>query len=232
MADAIKVPKFRKVSRIASWMEKNMYYDRIPQAEELFLKTNDDAHIVLSSLIDYQDKIDGDLPKELQDLLYSKAKESIPPADENIDYLIKFFRYCHNNIHKDYINKYLDLFEGKSERLMQWAQWTNERLPTHLEDSISDPQILLQYAVEILKGRLPTHLEDVFHKDVHAATGYAFGVIRGFAPVRLPDNLHNFIIMESFKQPNDRYIKDYMRACESDPNKIGNSVNDVTFHSY
>jgi hypothetical protein len=70
---------------------------------------------------------------------------------------------------------------------------------------------------------VPVAFADVFLKDVHSATAYAFEVIRGFAPVKLPDTLHNFVIMESFKNPNDYQIKIYMKASESDPNKTGNS---------
>ena len=233
---AVKIPKFRKTSRIASWMEKNEYEGRMPkEVENLFFTTKESATEILNSLTDYHDRIDQFLPEELENLLYEKAKESIPNADESfsfefLNYLRNRSAYEDDNYDERFsdeslsnIQKYIDLYKGKSSQLVRWAVWTNKRLPAHLEDSISDPEELLTYSKEVLRGRLPSHLEDVFLKDVHTATQYAFDVIRGFAPVKLPDTLHNFVIMESFKNPNDHQIKTYMKASESDPNKIGNS---------
>ena len=226
--ETVKIPKFRKTSRIASWMEKNEHEGRMPeQVEALFYNTKESAEEILINLTCYHDRIDS-LPENLENLLYEKAKECIPNADENRAFVHDFLKYCWYGVanHGDTsekAQKYIDLFKGKSARLVQWAIWTKSRLPDYLEDSISDPSQLLDYAKEVVRGRVPSHLEDVFLKDVHSATTYAFEVIRGFAPVKLPDALHNFVIMESFKDPNDYQIKIYMKASESDPNKTGNS---------
>lgn len=229
--ETIKIPKFRKTGRIADWMEKNDYEERMPkEIEDLFFNSKEEPHIVLSSLIKYHHKIGLEsVPQELEDLLYEKAKASIPNLESSNSivwdfrsFVFDFRGYSNHNAEGFNVQRLVDLLKGKSEHLLQWAIWTDQRLPTHLEDSLDDPDCLLQYSKEVLKGRLPSHLEDVFHKDVHAATEYAFDVIRGFAPVKLPDALHNFVIMESFKTPNDQSIKNYMKASESDPNKIGN----------
>lgn len=223
MSKTIKVPKFRKVVRIASWMQKNEYYESIPQAEELFLNSNEDAADILCALIRYHEQIEVDLSPELQNLLYVKAQTAIVPADEHMEYVNTFLRYCHNlQVEDDRVSRYLDLFAGKSEKLVRWAMWSGERLPKHLEDTIDSPYDLLRYATDVVRGRVPDHLENVFHKDISIATQYAFDVIRGFAPCKLPDHLHNAVIMESFKDPDNCYVKNYMKASESDPNKAGN----------
>jgi hypothetical protein len=221
--EAVKVPKFRKVSRVVPWMLLNEYEERIPQVEALFLTTKEKPGILLKALTDYENMVSNNgFPQELKDLIYEKAKEYIPTASENDDIVQDFLHTVHNTDDKELAQKYLDLFAGKSSILVQYSKWNRTRLPTHLEDSINDPGELLTYATEIVKGRLPSHLEDVFHKDVDYAIQYAFEVIRGFAPVKLPDNLHNFIVMESFANPDNHYIKNYMNASENDPNKTGN----------
>jgi len=207
-------------------MEKNEYYERIPHVEDQFFTTNEEAHIVLEALIDYHGHVENRFPDKLKDLVYIKAKEAIVPVDEDREFVHHFLRYCRNLLSagedEDRVNKYLDLFAGKSARLVQWSFWSHERLPQHLEDTISDPSELLAYAVDVVKGRVPEHLESVFHNDIHYAVRYAFDVIRGFAPVKLPDHLHNAVVLESFKDPDDYDIKNYMKASESDPNKTGN----------
>lgn len=227
MEETVKIPKFRKTSRIAPWMEKNEYEGRLPEeVENLFFNTKESAEEILISLTDYHDRIDQSLPENLENLLYEKAKETIPNAAENLSFVYDFLRYCWNTVvefEKKDAQKYIDLYKGKSTHLVQWARWTDKRLPDYLEDSIDDPVELLDYAKVVVRGRLPSHLEDVFFKDVHMATQYAFDVIRGFAPVKLPDALHNFVIMESYKNTDDYQIKTYMKASESDPNKTGNS---------
>lgn len=226
--ETIKIPKFRKTSRIASWMEKNEYEGRMPEeVENLFFTSKESAEEIMISLVDYYYQLDKNLPEKLENLLYEKAKEAIPNAEnENLSFMVEFLRFLKNRLWYgdgvEVCQKYIDLYIGKSSALVDLAITTVKRLPSHLEDSISDPHSLLDYAREVLRGRLPSHLEDVFLKDVHVATQYAFEVIRGFAPVKLPDALHNFVIMESFKNPDDSRIKTYMKASESDPNKTGN----------
>jgi len=223
MSETIKIPRFRKVGRISTWMEKNEYSESNPEIEKLFFSTNEPAEDVLVALISYNDMV-SDMRQELKDLLYDKAVICIPPANQNLTYVQEYKAYCYRLWIDDTLEqKYIDLFKGKSGCLGDWAGMTDERLPDYLEDSIDDPDVLLDYSKRVLRGRLPSHLEDVFFKDVRVATEYAFEVIRGFAPVKLPDALHNFVIAESFRNPDDRRIKTYMKACESDPNKTGNS---------
>lgn len=88
------------------------------------------------------------------------------------------------------------------------------RLPSELEDSMDDPESLYNYAKNVVKGRLPEHLELVFLKDHRHALRYAFDVVRAFASVRLPDELHAMLILKSYENPNDMDIKHYVRETE------------------
>jgi hypothetical protein len=87
---------------------------------------------------------------------------------------------------------------------------------------MDDPRFCFTYSKEVLKGRLPSHLESVFFKDSYIASRYAFEVIRGFSSVRLPEELHNFMVMKSFEDPENKYVKSYIEASENDPSKTGN----------
>jgi hypothetical protein len=120
----------------------------------------------------------------------------------------------------------VDSLAGDSRNLYRWSNEVG-RLPTHLEDTISEPRFLFLYAKEILCGRLPSHLEAGFFGDSYHLGRYAFDIIRGFAPVRLPEELHNCMVMKSFEEPDNEHIRAYMDACESDPNMVGNSDSKV-----
>lgn len=110
--------------------------------------------------------------------------------------------------------KLYDAMAGNNDALLKLARMEGKRLPKHLEDTLNDPPTCLTYAKEILKGRLPEHLEMVFLKDYRYAYRYAFDVIRGFATVQLPGELHSLMLMKSFENPNDHQIKEYISACE------------------
>lgn len=109
----------------------------------------------------------------------------------------------------------IDSFAGDSLALLRFAKSTGKRLPKHLEDTLSDPEICISYATDILHHRLPEHLELVFLKDVRYAYRYAMNVVRGLSSPRLPEELHAFMLMKSFESPNDNQIKDYISNCES-----------------
>ena len=143
-----------------------------------------------------------------------------------------------------------DELAGDSRCLIELTSLIGGRLPEHLEKTLSDPSCCytyarnvlhgrlpaeleaklvdspdhcVKYAEEIVRGRLPEEIEIGLMKDHNAACRYAFTVIRGFAPVRLPEQIHAYLVMKSFEMPNDGTIKKYIEACDSDPNKMGNS---------
>lgn len=87
-------------------------------------------------------------------------------------------------------------------------------LPKYLEDTITTPRVALWYASKILKGRLPSHLEEVLLGDADCAAGYAFDVVRAYSSPRLPDVLHNSILMRSYSDPNNQLIRQYVAEVE------------------
>lgn len=69
------------------------------------------------------------------------------------------------------------------------------------------PYYAFLYALNILGGRLPPHLEEIFIDDPESAYNYARLVIKG----RLPDVVHNALIIQSFEK-NDmkQYVSQYL----------------------
>lgn len=232
-----KFPKFRKTSRVIKWLDRNNDWEYsskngrpLPEhIEQIFFKTSERAEDLVCNLVEYSSFFNTSrLSQNLEELLVNTVEKFCSTANQNdaVSYtaMRKYVEYLSRlkNIHTDPSERMVDALKGWDIFLLQWAKEIEKRLPQHLEDSLSNPNYLLKYAVEVLKGRLPEHLENLFYKDVHVATEYAFEVIRGFAPVKLPEHLHNFVVMKSFEHPHDRTIKAYMMASESDPNKIDN----------
>lgn len=207
-----RIPKFRSARRAVEWLKREMWNEgpkRLPpDREEVFFKEDVD-------------------PKQQAHHVYAYAMfvgERLSPRFESI--LVHnhtcLLQYMKCQIGKEDDISLLDHLKGDSKCLYHWASWTGRRLPSHLEDSIDDPYYALKYATDVVRGRLPDHLEKVFFKSAQHASEYAFEVIRGFSPIRLPDDLHNFMVMKSFEDPNDSSVKEYMEACDDDPNKGGN----------
>lgn len=118
-------------------------------------------------------------------------------------------------------NDLRDCLAGDNGSMLAWSRIYG-RLPSHLEETLSDPPVCLDYAVSVLHGRLPLSAEACLLNDHKVAVDYAFKVIRGFAPCRLPEEIHASIIMKSFEFTDDPQIKRYVAACDSDPNRMGN----------
>lgn len=208
-----RVPKFRSTRRALHWMKKTGYIGRLPaDVENIFFKTKkEDPQTVAENLADYSGRA-GRVSPELESLLIKF------PAQ--IYYYYRNTRGTNGRVSEVLENA----MSGSSQYLCLYAQGLNERLPKHLEDTISEPRYLYEYARTVLRGRAPEHLEQCFFKDIRFAAKYAFDVIRGFASVKLPEALHNFVVMKSFETPDDYSVKAYIEASESDPNRIGNSV--------
>lgn len=208
----MKIPKFRNTARLIRWMKKMGWSERLPpDREEVFFKTKkEEPHYVAANLANYC-WIVGKVDERLEGLLKSHPTP-----------VIEYARMCHHRGFGEISEDLKNSIKTYSSALYYLAELYGKRLPVELEDCFDDPRWAFQYSKEILRGRLPSHLESVFFKDTAYASRYAFEVIRGFAPVKLPDDLHSFMIMKSFENPDDDYIKEYMQASESDPNKIGN----------
>lgn len=216
---SIKIPKFRTPGRALAWMKRNRrtYKGRLPEErEQVFFKCKIDPYLLASLVLEYFQRTGYEpLPEKFENLLRP-----------NHQALLSYLQQTCSKDGRQADPSLVDEFKGDSCCLVNWARNMESRLPKHLEDSIEDPHWALCYATEVLRGRLPEHLEKVFFKDAETASQYAFKVIRGFAPIKLPDDLHTFMVMKSFEQPDNQDIKQYMEASEDDPNKTGNHASD------
>ena len=214
MEDTIKIPKFRTARRLVAWMERNWHRlpgHRLPSdREQVFFRTKKEKPENVAACVARYAGWAGSLGEDLEALLK-------PHKDSVLEYL----RTVVSRGEKA-PEELQQCLSGDSRNLYRLGKSVG-RLSKHLEDTICEPKFAFLYAKEVLFGRLPRHLEDVFFKDPYFAAKYAFDVIRGFSPVRLPDELHAFMVMSSFKEPDNEYIKAYMEASENDPNRVGNA---------
>lgn len=93
------------------------------------------------------------------------------------------------------------------------AHKMKRRLPDYLEESIRDPHVALNYARSILRGRLPEKVEQVLGLNPDVAARYAFEVVRAYANPRLPDYLHNSVMLAG-SGSNNQEIKRYLVEVE------------------
>jgi len=216
--ETITIPKFRTARRLVMWMERNWHVfsnaglePRLPpDREQVFLKTKKEKPEEVAACIARYAGWAGRLSPEIENLLRVHG-----------DSLCAYVR-CLKSRDQEAPQDLVDSLAGDSANLYRLAKDIG-RLPKHLEDTIDNPRYAFLYAKEVLRGRLPRNLEDVFFKDAYFAARYAFEIIRGFAPVKLPEELHAFMIMKSFEEPDNDHIRTYMEASESDPDKVGNT---------
>ncbi len=211
--------KFRKTARLIAWLDsregrkwrwaqKGEGDDtpRLPaDAEEVFFKSKESPEAIALNVARYSRYV-GRLPREFEQLL-RPSKQAIT------NYMIQAVERPYEGETLELVN----LLAGASGNLVSLAVCRG-RLPEHLELSISDPHYALEYAERVLKGRLPPVLEELFFQDADLASRYAIDVIRGFAPCRLPDALHAFMVMKSFEETDNRRIKEYIQACHESEN--------------
>jgi len=211
----IKIPKFRTCKRLVLWMERNwnlLEDRRLPaEYERVFFKSKKETPVEVASAVARYSWWAGALGKQIESLLVGH--------NDSVTTYVRSLRAKECEIDPDL----MATLAGDSRNLYKLSKDTG-RLPEHLEDTIGEPKWAYFYAKEVLLGRLPRHLEDVFFKDTVYAAKYAFEVIRGFSPVKLPDELHAFMVMKSFEDPEDEDVRDYILASENSPDKVGNSV--------
>ena len=214
----VSIPKFRSAKRLVLWMDKNWVnvpgHRLPPDRESVFFRTKKETPKEVASCVAHYSCRTGCLGAELEALL-------VHDRDSVVEYV---HRVASRN--QEVSGFLLESLSGDSRNLYRAAKDVG-RLPDHLERTISEPRYAFLYAKDVLRGRLPRHLEDVFYKDAFWAAKYAFEVIRGFASVRLPEELHTFMVMKSFEDPNNEHIRTYMEASESDPDRVGNTVSRV-----
>ena len=171
------------------------------------LKWNENAVVAYAK----NSRVRGELPQHLMDSLAGKSA-----------HLLEIATHCL----RGRLPEHLERTITDSNVCMQYCSFFDgERLPDYLEEVVSkNPELLVKYAKEVVRGRLPEHIEEALMGNHVYASRYAFEVIRGFAPVRLPEALHSMMMMMSYQNPDDPYIKRYTEACDSDPNKMKNST--------
>lgn len=218
----ITIPRFRTARRLVMWMERNWHAfinagveTRLPpDREQVFFTTKKEKPEEVATCVARYAGWAGKLSPEIENLLRAHG-----------DSLCSYIRGLASR-EQEIPQDLMDSLAGDSANLYRLSKDIG-RLPKHLEDTIDHPRWAFLYAKEVLRGRLPRGLEDVFFKDAYFAAKYAFEVIRGFAPVKLPEELHAFMIMKSFEEPDNEHIRTYMEASESDPDKVGNTENKV-----
>lgn len=213
----MKVPKFRSTYRLLKFAQKRLVEGRLPPyAEEVFFNSQKESDENKAIHLGCYAWIVGKLDSRLESVLK-------PSPSSILDYARMLWSHYKEKISEELQNS----LAGNSCVLVAMAMMYQERLPKHLEDTLNDPHWALAYSTTVLRGRLPFHLEDIFFKDAEYAAKYAFEVIRGYAPTKLPEHLHSFMIMKSYEDPDNTDIKFYLEASESDPNRHGNSNNTV-----
>lgn len=217
-----KIPKFRSTGRLVLWMRQRWHGERLPaDREQVFFKCKDKNPLMVSSHLAEYASFVGKVDESLEKLLLVEH--------QNILKYIKIVHSREQEVNPDLVQALK--MKGGSGYLFSWASHIKKRLDEDLENALDDgttncPRWCYRYAKEVLRGRLPAHLEEVFSKydDAYHASKYAFDVIRGFAPCRLPDDIHTYMVMKSFQDPDNDHIKTYMDASESNPDHVGNPL--------
>ena len=214
MNETVSSPKFRSAKRLVAWMERNwhrLHGSRLPSdSERVFFRTKKETPQEVASCVARYSGWVGSLGPDLEALLV-----------HNKDSVAHYIRSVHGK-DGEYGESLLGVLAGDSRNLYRVAKDIG-RLPEELERTITEPRYAFMYAKDVLRGRLPSEMEHVLFGDSYHAAKYAFEVIRGFAPCRLPDELHTFMVMKSFEEPDNEHIRAYMEASESDPNRVGNT---------
>jgi len=146
----------------------------------------------------------GPLPEHLEDIILGSP-----------DAAMRYVGVLNNN-DREVPERVLRSFVGKDGYFINLSHQVG-RLPSYLEETISDPSVALNYARYVVKGRLPEKVEEVFLNAPSLAVRYAFEVVRGFASVRLPDIIHNALVMQSAVEPRgeiQRYFNELARTSE------------------
>lgn len=80
-----------------------------------------------------------------------------------------------------------------------------KRLPKKYEEKVlQDKEWFIVYTLYVLKKRLPREYEDKLD-DPKFAFMYSKFALQG----KLPDHLHNFMLMKSFECPDNSFVKGY-----------------------
>lgn len=153
-------------------------------------------------LADYSSRV-GPLEPHLEDIILRDG-----------DATMRYINTLHDH-QREISDRCLRAMVGHDGHFVKLAMnYLNGRLPDYLEESISSPEVALNYARHVVKGRLPAGVEEVLQKDHRYAVKYAFEVVRGLADPRLPDSIHASLVMKSFENPHDNEIRRYIQEVD------------------
>lgn len=167
----------------------SQYYGKLPDRLERKM-------IGARALAEYASNV-GPLPEHLEEIIMSDG-----------DALMRYIKVLTTHA-KPIEERFLRAMVGRDSHYCALAGIVGE-LPQYLVESISDPQVALDYASRTLKGRLPEKVEAIFQNDHRCAVRYAFEVVRAYASPELPEAVHAAVLMKSFEDPNDREIRRYV----------------------
>lgn len=142
----------------------------------------------------------GPLPEEMERLLCGDPIE-----------IMRYFKVLARHFQKP-PQHLIDAMVGHDGFFLELAGMIG-RLPIHLEESITDPVVALQYARTVAKGRLSDNVERVLEKNPSVAAAYAIHVVRAWSNPRLPDSLHNAVLLNAGSACEEirRYIAEVER---------------------
>lgn len=179
-------------------VQASQFLGRIPEEHERRI-----THSHLASI--YANRV-GPVPSYLEDVIVESPDSSI----EYIELLKNNFR--------EVPERFMRALVGQDRHFIRLLRALGGPLPFYLLQSMTDPVVALNYARGHLRGRLPEEVEgNVFFNNPEMGAKYAFEVIRGFSNPRLPDALHNSIILSAnAEQSNEirRYIAEVERCSE------------------
>jgi len=136
-----------------------------------------------TSMVSYAENV-GPLPEHLERIIFSDS-----------DAVVRYIKVLRKH-ELEVPERVFRSLMGKDDHFINLSHHIG-RLPSYLEETISDPNIALNYARYVVRGRLPEKVEEVFLNAPSLAVRYAFEVIRGFSSVQLPEVIHNALIMHS-----------------------------------
>jgi len=84
------------------------------------------------------------------------------------------------------------------------AHEAGKRLPELEHIVLNDSWYSYRYALNVVKGRW-IEAEDIIMNDSIYSSYYAVNVIEG----KLPEKMHNMMILHAIKNPNDIWVKEY-----------------------
>jgi len=148
----------------------------------------------------------GPVPSYLEDAIVEDPDSSM----EYIEVLKVHF--------KDVPDRFMRALVGHDRHFLRLARALGGRIPSYLEESMTDPNVALSYARNYVRGRLSEEVEGrAFFNNPGMAVRYAFDVVRAFSNPILPEALHNSVVLSPEASQSEevrRYIAEVERFSE------------------